>query len=177
MKQIICLLLIITIASTAFTPGHSTVTRSAITFQIKNLGINTGGSLGGLHATVQFNPANLSASSIEASVDVNTINTDNTSRDDHLKSDDFFDAAHYPSITMKSVSFKHKSGNNYSGQFNLTIKNKTKLMEVPFTYSEKDNARMLKGSFKINRLDFGVGESSMVLSNEVTVSIDTELAK
>lgn len=177
MKKIICLLFIVVIANTAFTPGASTVTRSAITFQIKNLGINTGGSLGGLNTIVQFNPSNLASSSIEASVDVNTINTDNSSRDDHLKSADFFDAARYPSITMRSGSFKHKSGNNYSGQFNLTIKNKSKLIEVPFTYTEKDNARTLKSSFKINRLDFGVGESSMVLSDDVTVNIEVELAK
>lgn len=177
MKKIIYLLFIIIIASTAFTLGQSTVARSTITFQIKNLGINTGGSLGGLHASVQFNPANLASSSIEASVAVNTINTDNSDRDDHLKSEDFFDAAHYPAITIRSVSFKHKSGNNYSGQFNLTIKNKSKLIEVPFTYTEKDNAMELKGSFKINRLDFGVGESSMVLASDVTINVDVELAK
>jgi len=177
MKKIVCLLFIFAIASTAFKPGQSAVTRSAIAFQIKNLGINTGGSLGGLKANIEFNPANLAASSIQASVDVNTINTDNSSRDDHLKSDDFFDAARYPSITMRSVSFRHRSGNHFSGQFNLTIKNRSRLIEVPFTYTEKDNARLLKGSFKINRLDFGVGESSMVLSNEVTVSIDAELAR
>jgi polyisoprenoid-binding protein YceI len=108
-------------------------------------------------------------------VDVNTINTDNSDRDDHLKSDVFFYAAHYPKITVRSVSLKHKSGNNYTGQFNLTIKDKVKTIEIPFSCVQKGNTMAFKGSFKINRLDFGVGESSMILSNDVTVNIDAEL--
>jgi polyisoprenoid-binding protein YceI len=177
MKKFLLLLLVTSTASTAFTPGKSTVARSAISFQIKNLGINTTGTISGLQANVQFNPANLAGSTIDASVDVNTINTDNTNRDEHLKSEDFFDAAHYPRMALRSVSFKHKSGNKYTGQFNLTLKGKSKLVELPFSYTEKNNAMQLTGLFKLNRLDFGIGESSVVLSNDVTVNIDVELIK
>ncbi len=138
------------------------------------MGIAVDGAIGDLQANVQFNPANLQTSTVEASVDVNTINTDNSSRDEHLKSEDFFDIAHYPKITLKSVLFKHKSGNNYTGSFNLTIKNKTKLVEVPFIFTQKGNEMAFKGSFKLNRLDFGIGDSSLVLSDEVTVNIDAE---
>lgn len=176
MKKTIPLLLIIIIASFGFAPAN-TVIRSVITFQTKNMGIGVSGSIGGLQANVQFSAANLASSAIEASVDVNTINTDNSSRDDHLKGEDFFDVSHYPKVAMKSVSFKHKSGNNYTGQFNLTIKGKTKLLEIPFTITEKGNTQAFKSSFKLNRLDFGVGESSMILSDEVTVNIDAEVGE
>ena len=174
MKKTILPLLIIIIASFGFAPAN-TVTRSAITFQTKNMGIGVSGIIGGLQANVQFNAATLASSSIEASVDVNTINTDNSSRDDHLKSDEFFDIAHYPKITIKSVSFKHKSGSNYTGVFNLTIKGKTKQVEIPFTITEKGNELAFKSSFKLNRLDYGIGESSMVLSDNVIVNIDAEV--
>jgi len=179
MKKLILPILITAVAtlSFGFTASQTTVTHSAITFAIKNLGINTGGTIGGLIANVKLDPANLASSTIEASVDVNTINTDNTLRDDHLKTDEFFDAAHYPKITLKSVSLKHKSGNNYSGKFNLTIKNKTKLIDVPFTCTDKGNAIVFSGSFKLNRLDFGVGESSFTLSDEVTVTVNAEMEK
>jgi polyisoprenoid-binding protein YceI len=126
MKKFILPLFIITIVTAGFTLLKSTVTRSVITFQAKNMGIGVGGSIGGLQADVRFNTSNLIASTIEASVDAGTINTDNSSRDDHLKGEDYLDVLHYPKITMKSVSFKHKSGNNYTGQFNLTIKGKNK---------------------------------------------------
>ena len=175
MKKFVVLILLITVISSAFT--ISLITKSAITFKIKNLGINTGGSIGGLQADVQFNPADLSAAKIEAVVDVATINTDNSSRDEHLKSEDYFDIAKYPKITLKSVSFKHKSGSNYSGEFNLTIKGKTKLIEIPFSYAEKGSDIKFNSTFKLNRLDFGVGSSSMILSNEVTVTVEAEATK
>ena len=43
-----------------------------------------------------FSPANINASAMEASVDVNTINTDNSIRDGHLRAEDYFDVLHYP---------------------------------------------------------------------------------
>jgi polyisoprenoid-binding protein YceI len=175
MKKIIAPLLILTVSLLSFTLVKSTVTRSAITFKIKNMGIGVEGSFGGLQADVQFDPADLPKSNINASIDAGSINSDNSSRDDHLKGEDFFDVAHYPNITLKSVAFKHKSGNNYTGQFNLTIKGKTKLIDVPFTFTEKGNTRAFKGSFKLNRLDFGVGDSSLILADEATVNIDTEV--
>jgi len=177
MKKFFAPVLLIIIASTAFTLVNTTITRSAITFQIKNLGINTGGTIGGLQADAHFNPANLTSSTIDASVDVNTINTDNSTRDEHLKSDEFFDVTNHPKITLKSLSFKHKSGDKYTGQFNLTIKGKTKTVEIPFTYTEKDNTSAFKGSFKLNRLDFGIGGNSLTMSDEVIVGIDVDGAK
>lgn len=167
--------LIISIA-TAFAQG-ATVTKSSIKFQIKNLGINTGGTIGGLKATIQFNPAQLATSSIEATADVATINTDNDERDQHLRSADFFEVQRYPHITMKSVSFKRRSGANYIGTFNVTIKDKTKLLDVPFTYTENGNTAAITGTVKLNRLDFGVGGSSLVLSNDVTATITVEMNK
>ena len=176
MKKIILPLLVIMITLAGFTPIKSAVSRSAITFKTKNMGIGVDGAIGGLQADVQFNPADLASSKIEASIDANTISTDNSSRDDHLKGEDFFDVPHYPKITVKSVSFKHKSGNNYTGQFNLTIKDKTKLIDIPFTFTKKGSATTFKGSFKLNRLDFGVGDSSLILADEVTVNIGAEVS-
>jgi polyisoprenoid-binding protein YceI len=172
MKKFLLPILLITLATTAFTYVNSTITRSVITFKTRNMGIGVNGSIGGLQADVHFNPTDPATSTIEASVDVNSINTDNSSRDEHLRSEDYFDMAHYPKITLKSVSFKHNSGNNYTGQFNLTIKGKTKPVEIPFTYAQTGNTAAFKGSFKLNRLDYGVGSSSMILANEVTVNID-----
>lgn len=175
MKKLLPLIVILFFVTTAF--AQVKVAKTKITFQIKNLGINTSGFFGNMQANIQFDPATLATSTIEANVDVNSINTDNDTRDEHLRSDEFFDAAKYPKITMRSVSFKHKSGNNYSGQFTVTMKDKTKVFEVPFTYIPAANGATFKGSFKLNRLDFGVGEKSLVLSNDVTISIEAETSK
>jgi polyisoprenoid-binding protein YceI len=177
MKKFFVLIVLISTACPGALIAQEAVTRSAITFEIKNLGITTGGSISGLVSKVHFTPANLNSSTLEASIDVNTINTDNSSRDEHLRSEDFFDVSRYPKISLKSISFKHKSGNNYSGTFILTIKGKSKQIEMPFTFLDKDSSVELKGTFKINRLDFGVGSESMVLADEVTIHIDCEERK
>jgi polyisoprenoid-binding protein YceI len=170
-------ILLLFLANCALAQVKHTVTKSTITFQLKNLGMNTGGSISGLQGNIQFDPANLANSSIMASVDVNTINTDNDTRDEHLKSDSYFDVAKYPQITIKSVSLKHKSGDNYTGRFSLTIKDKTQLVDIPFTYIATANTASFKGSFKLKRIDYGIGSSSLVMSNDVTVTIDVETSK
>ena len=177
MKKIFVFIAIISAVYSGIVNAQSPVTRSVITFEIKNLGINTGGSFSGLAAKSHFTPTNLNASTIEASIDVATINTGNTGKDEHLRSEDFFDATRYPKISLKSIAFKHKSGNNYIGTFILNIKDKSKQIEMPFTYLEKENTIEFKGTFKISRLDFRVGSSSMVLSDEVTINIDCEQKK
>ena len=141
------------------------------------MGINTGGTFSGLNADIKFDPAHLDASSIEASIDTKTINTDNETRDHHLKSDNYFDAEKYPEIRMKSVSFKRKNGDSYTGIFNLTIKDKTNPVEVPFTYAESGNTTSFKGTLKIRRTDYGVGGKSLVMANDVTITINVDTSK
>ena len=177
-KYTAALVLLLLLSSLVFAQATKhTITKSAVTFQIKNLGINVGGSFSGLNADINFDPEHPESGSIEASVQANTVNTDNETRDHHLKSDAFFDADKYPEIKMKSVSIKHNSGSNYTGIFNLTIKDKTNQVQVPFTYTENSNDGEFKGTFKIKRTDYGVGGRSMVMANDVTISIDVTTSK
>jgi len=150
---------------------------TSITFEIKNLGITTNGSIGGLQTKAHFDPSNLNTSTLEASVDVKAINTGNSSRDEHLRSEDFFDVAHFAKISLKSVNLKHKSGDNYIGRFTLTIKDQSRQVDIPFTFLDRDNTILFKGAFKFNRLNFGIGSKSMVLSDEVLVNIDCQEKK
>ena len=173
-KKIYIVVLLIFATAAGFA---QTVSKSDISLKIKNLGFNVGGTFGGLQADIKFKPNDLEGSSIEASVLSNTVNTDNESRDRHLKSEDYFDVIKYPKITLKSVSFKRKSGSNYTGNFNVTIRDKTKLIEVPFTYTESGNTAQLKGNFMILRTDFGIGGKNLILSNEANVSVEAEISK
>jgi polyisoprenoid-binding protein YceI len=174
MKKVLVAMVACLLLSPYFAAAQSTVAHSTITFNIKNLGIGVDGTVGGLQATIHFNPADMVSASIEASVDTKTISTDNSLRDGHIRSDEFFDAPRYPKILIKSISIKRKGGNKYTGQFNLTIKNKTKTVEIPFTYTAKGDLSDFNGSFKINRLDYGLGDSSLTLSDEVVITIKAE---
>lgn len=154
------------------------VTSSSVTYIVKNLGINTGGGFGALQAAnIVFDKQHLDASGIQATVDVKKLDSGIDSRDEHMKGADFFDVEHYPTITIKSVSFKQKGGNKFVGMFDLTLKSTTKRIEIPFTLTENGNSAVFQGSFKINRTDYGVGGSTLTLSNDVTVAVNIQAAK
>jgi polyisoprenoid-binding protein YceI len=170
-------IILLLLVNSTFAQVKHTITKSTITFQIKNMGFNTSGNVGGVQATIMFDPEKLDASSIEASADAATINTDNNMRDEHLKGDSYFDATKYPKITMKSVSLKHKGGNNYTGQFSVTIKDKTKRLDMPFTYTDNGGTADFNGTLKLKRSDFGIGGGSLVMSDDVKVTIDVETSK
>ena len=144
----------------------------SIKFKIKNVGFNVDGTFAGLAAKIIFDKSKDYGNSIEAAVDAKTINTANKSRDGHLKTADYFDVEKYPKILLKTNVIAKDKDSSYNGYFQLSMKDKVKDVTIPFTF-----VTTLKGSFKINRLDYGVGESSMILSNSVTVFLEVDLIK
>lgn len=154
-------------------------TTAAVTFKIKHaLGAYADGKFGGLTASVTFDANNLSSSFISASVQTATFDTNNNMRDKVMKSDEYFDVAKYPIITMKSTTLTKGNGaNEYIGTFDLTIKNKTKSVKVPFTFTENDGLGTFKGKFTIDRTEFGVGEESTLLSKNTNISIKLNVKK
>jgi len=143
---------------------------SNVKFKIKNLGVNITGSFSGLTGQIQFDPANLSSSSFEATIDVSSINTGIDMRDEHLRTDDYFDAKNYPTIKFVStkVTPSNKSGILYIfGK--LTIKNITREISFPFKATAQEAGYLFSGEFKINRRDFKVGGSSVTLGDNLTV--------
>jgi polyisoprenoid-binding protein YceI len=138
---------------------------------------------------VVTNSADFNGANIDFSVDVNSINTDNTDRDKHLMSDDFFNAEKYPKMTFKSTSFKKISGNKYELVGDLTIRDVTKKVtfEVTFGGIAKDPWGNTKAGFKakgkINRKDYKLmwnvltEAGGMVVSDEVEIVINLELAQ
>lgn len=145
---------------------------SKVHFVIKNFGIKTGGDFKGLKGNIKFYPANPAASVFDVTVDAGTIDTDNESRDEHLKKADFFDVNTYKTIqfTSTKVTFSKVAGRFYMFG-NLTIKGVTKPVEFGFAATPKNGGYVFDGEFKINRRDFGVGESSISMSDNLTVSL------
>lgn len=156
-------------AQSTYTPVDAD---SKVHFVIKNFGIKTGGDFTGLKGSIKFDPVNFAASSFEVTVDAATIDTDNSSRDGHLKKAEYFDAATYKTIHFKSTKITRSSK---AGRFfvygDLTIKGITKPVEFGFGATPKNGGYVFDGTFTINRRDFGVGESSVSLSDNLTVTL------
>lgn len=143
----------------------------SIMWSIDNAGFDVDGILNVLDARIEFDPQHLSQSIIYVTADVTSIQSGIGIRDKHLKRSDYFDAAKYPVIELESKNFRKKNGNLFIGQFDLTIKSVTKEITIPFTL-DMDNKKMkYKANFEINRLDFGVGEESLTLSEKVNISV------
>jgi polyisoprenoid-binding protein YceI len=173
MKFIFTFLLFISINTHAqkFTPIDSA---SKIHFVIKNFGINTGGNLSGLKGAISFSSDDLAASHFDVSVAASTIDTDNKMRDKSLAGEEYFEAAKFPLLTIVSTKIE-KTNKTATGFYyftgNLTIKGVTKSISFPFQAKEENNGILFTGNFDINRTDFGVGEQSIVLSNQVAVTL------
>lgn len=146
------------------------VTSSRVEFFINNAGIEVDGTMEGISADILFSPEALSTSKINASLRTSTIETGIDARDNSLRGDEYFDVASFPTISMNSSSFR-QGGSYYIGTFTLTIKGVSKQIDMPFTMEEVNDQATFSGSFTIDRLDYGVGESSWVLSDEVKIEI------
>lgn len=124
--------------------------------------------------------------SVKLNIDAASINTDDESRDNHLKGADFFDVAKFPSITFESTSFKKVEGNKYKVVGKLTMHGVTKEVTLDVTFAgstvhpyNKKTVAGFKFSTTIKRTDFGIAPStpSSAVGDEVAISGSMEFFK
>lgn len=163
-----CCLLVFQFAQGQF---HPVASESGVHFTIHNFGFKTGGNLAAPEGDIYFNADDLTHSAFNINIKSESINTDNDSRDEHLREEDYFDTKNYPLIRFVSTSIRAsgKKG-EYETVGLLTIKKVSREIQIPFTAVRSGSGWLFTGSFKMNRRDFGVGGSSTI-SNELTVDI------
>ncbi|MBE0423796.1 MAG: YceI family protein [Lutibacter sp.] len=126
---------------------------------------------------------------INFTVDVNSVNTDNAKRDEHLRGADFFETEKYPKMTFVSTSVTKTGTNKYNLKGKLSLHGVTKEITLAMTYggTTKDPWGNTKAGLKvtgvINRTDFGLKYNSileagsLMIGEEVTITAKVELAK
>jgi polyisoprenoid-binding protein YceI len=157
-------------------------------FAIKHMAISTvHGSFHGVSGAVKFDAADVTKSSVEATIDVSTVDTGVAARDSHLKSPDFFDVAKFPTITFKSTSVT-KDGDHYDVKGELTMHGVTKSVVLNLEAPGKEEIGMDKKSVHrgftattvLNRKDFGLTwngtltSGDAVLGDEIKVELDID---
>jgi polyisoprenoid-binding protein YceI len=147
-----------------------------VKFKLKMLGLGVNGKFNGLK--VKLNTANGEIKAISATVDANTVNTDNSLRDKHLKEKpEFFQVEKYPVLTLTSTQITKSIGNAYAGIFNITIKDVTKAVKIPFTMEENGETALLKANFNIDRKTWNFGGDTPGMSDKVEISLTLNLKK
>jgi len=150
-------------------------THSDIMFKVKHLMISTvTGHFKQFDATVEAANDDFSDAKVSFEADVNSIETKNEQRDGHLKSDDFFNAEQYPTISFTSTSIE-KNGSDYKLNGDLTIRDVTKpiTLDVEFNGTTKDPWGFERAGFeingKINRKEFGLKWSAVTEAGGLVV--------
>jgi polyisoprenoid-binding protein YceI len=167
-------------------PAHT-----AAQFSVKHLAISTvRGGFSNVKGTISFDDADVSKSAVDVTIDVSTVDTRQPDRDKDLKSDKFFDVAHYPAMTFKSKKVEQAGAGKLKVSGDLTIRGVTKEVVLDVegpTAPVKDpwgNQRAAAtASTKINRQDFGVkwnatmDNGGVVVGDEVAITLDVEMVK
>jgi polyisoprenoid-binding protein YceI len=155
-------------------------THSELTFRVKHMMItNVKGEF--KNFLVETDGQDILKSNLHVTIDAFSINTNNTDRDNHLKSADFFDAENHHELTYKSTSFIQKDNDEYELKGFLTIKGTSKevTLDVEFGGINKDPWGNEKAGFsvngKINRKDFGLNWNAALETGGVLVSEEVKI--
>jgi polyisoprenoid-binding protein YceI len=157
-------------------------THSEIGFKVKHMMFtNVSGKFNDFVATIENNEEDFETSKIEFSTDVASIDTNNTDRDNHLKSDDFFDIENYKKLSFVSTLIKKIKEGEYQITGDLTIKDVTKsiVLETEYSGLMKDpwgNTKIgLSITGKLNRKEFGLTWNAALETGGVLVGEDIKL--
>jgi polyisoprenoid-binding protein YceI len=164
---------------------------SAADFSIRHMGLsNVHGHFGNVNGTVMIDDKDFTKSSVNATVDVTTVDTGVPQRDGHLKSPDFFDVAKFPTMTFVSKKITG-SGDEYHVIGDLTMHGVTKTVDLTMDKPGKEEPGMdgksihrgFSATTTIHRQDFGLTwqgtlkSGDAVLGDDVKVSLDVEIIK
>jgi len=196
MRYLLTLAALFTAASflTAGTPADKGWTldpvHSAVTFSVKHMVISdVTGNFKGFQITLTGTKDDFSDARVEAVIKVATINTENDQRDGHLKSDDFFNAEKFPTITFKSASFEKVDDKHFRITGDLTIRDVTKKVTFDAVYNGSvkapwgETVSSWKATTTINRFDYNLKwnkaleTGGLVVGENVTVTMNLEFTR
>jgi polyisoprenoid-binding protein YceI len=169
-------------ASYTVDPAHT-----EIQFKVKHLTIATvRGTFVDFEGDFEFDQDSIAASSANATIEAKSVNTNNQKRDDHLRSDDFFNVEKNPKITFFSKEVKNVKGDTFTVVGDITINGVTRTIELDaeFNGAATDpwgNERVaFSAESKIDRKDFGLTwnkvmeAGGLVVGDEVKIHVEVE---
>jgi polyisoprenoid-binding protein YceI len=159
---------------------------SEVDFSILHMSLsNVRGRFGNIGGSITWNEADITQSSVNVTIDVNSVDTGVSGRDADLKSSNFFDVANFPTATFVSTSVtKTASGLTVNG--NLTLHGVTKpvVLQVdgptgPVSGMDHKPHSGFSASTTISRTAFGIASKfpASIVGDDVKLSIDLDIAK
>jgi polyisoprenoid-binding protein YceI len=161
-------------------PAHT-----AAQFSVRHLGISTvRGAFTKVSGSVQYDPSDPTKTTIEATIDANSVDTRVEKRDNDLRSPDFFDVAKYPTLTFNSKRVEAAGAGKLKIVGDLTIHGVTKevVLDVdgPSAPIQDPRGNLHMGASAtttVKRKDFGVNGAGAAVGDDVPITIDMELVR
>lgn len=162
---------------------------SEVTFQVRHLLSRVRGRFSEFDGTIVLDEANPERSSVTFTVQTGSVDTNEPSRDAHLRSEDFFAAERIPTITFTSTKIARRSDEIFDVTGDLSIRGVTRSVVLPVTYLGKatdpwGNEKLaFETEITLNRKDFGLNWNAaleaggFLVGDEVKVSISLQAAK
>ncbi|MDP4149466.1 MAG: YceI family protein [Bacteroidota bacterium] len=125
---------------------------------------------------IAFDEQNPAASQFDMTIDVNSINTGNGLQNKHAKSDEWFDAARYPTIHYTSEKIA-KTASGFSVTGTLEMHGVKKPVSIPFTFQRTPKGGVFAGSCAINRSDFSIGKPGGDVAEQIKVDVSVPVTK
>jgi polyisoprenoid-binding protein YceI len=159
---------------------------SAAHFSVRHMMVSTvRGQLGPITGFVEYDGKDVRSIKADVTIDVKGLTTQITRRDDHLRSNDFFDVEHHPNITFKSKRIEPGADGAFKIIGDLTIRGNTKEVALavdplaPITKGMQGVVIGTSATTKVKRLEYGLKYNSMVeagpvVGDEVSITIDIE---
>jgi len=158
-------------------PNHSTAQ-----FAVRHLGVSTvRGAFTKVSGQAQYDPANPSKTTLEATIDASSVDTRVEMRDKDIRSPNFLDVEKYPTITFHSKQVKSAGQGKMQITGDLTIHGVTKEVTLDVDGPTEPTKAMggtrigASATTKINRHEFGVNGAPTIAGDELTITIDVEL--
>jgi polyisoprenoid-binding protein YceI len=155
---------------------------SSVVFSVTHFGTNFYGRFNDVKGTVVFDQADPSKSSVDLTIPVESVDTKNEKRDQHLKNADFFNAKQFPVMTFKSTKVEG-SGDTYKVTGDLTLHGVTKplTLEIKKGGEAKGMEGEIRGGgetkFAIKRSDYGMNFMQGPLGDEINIVVSLEGVK
>lgn len=155
---------------------------SEVTFQVRHLLTKVRGRFSDFEGTIEFDAAAPERSSVSLTIHAASIDTNQTDRDKHLRSADFFAVDEFPALTFVSAGVTAKGDGEYDLAGTLTIRGVSKSIVLPVTDlgSAKDpwgNQRVaFEGETTINRKDFGLNWNAALETGGFLVGDDVRIS-
>jgi polyisoprenoid-binding protein YceI len=134
--------------------------KSALTFKGSYQGESFDGKFRKFDATIAYDPADLSKSKFDVTVDLASVDTGSGERDETLATADFFDTAKTPKAHFVTESFAKSADGGVEAKGSLTIRNATKPVTLKVKFAESGNGATLDVDTTLKRADFGLGSGS-----------------